>query len=99
MTSEPYTTRYVRFDDDRCTGCAACLKVCPTKAIRIRNHSSIRLVDQCIGCGACITACAAGAITAATCKPENIGQDHVAIALVSPVLYAQFPNAMPKACC
>ena len=96
MTSEPYTTHYVRFDESRCTLCAACLKVCPTKAIRIRDRSSLRFVDQCIGCGACIQACTAGAITAATCKPENIGQDHVAIALVSPVLYAQFPNAMPK---
>ena len=96
MTFAPHATHYVRFDEGRCTGCANCLKVCPTKAIRIRNRSSIRFVDQCIGCGACISACAAGAITAATRKPENIGQDHVAIALVSPVLYAQFPNAMPK---
>ena len=32
----PHSTAYVRFDEERCTGCAACLRVCPTKAIRIR---------------------------------------------------------------
>ncbi len=90
------TTGYIRFHEERCTGCAECLKVCPTRAIRIRNRTSIRLVDLCIGCGACIRACAAGAISAATRPPQQIGNGHVAIALVSPVLYAQFPKAMPK---
>jgi Fe-S-cluster-containing hydrogenase component 2 len=96
MTSGPHATPYVRFHPERCTGCADCLKVCPTRAIRIRNRNSIHFVDLCIGCGACVRTCAAGAITAAASRPEAIGQDHVAIALVSPVLYAQFPNAMPK---
>jgi iron only hydrogenase large subunit-like protein len=91
-----YPTGYVRFHRDRCTGCAECLKVCPTRAIRIRNRTSIRLVDLCIGCGACIRACAAGAISAATRPLQQVGNGHVAVALVSPVLYAQFPNAMPK---
>jgi Fe-S-cluster-containing hydrogenase component 2 len=91
-----YTTRYVRFHEERCTGCAECLKVCPTRAIRIRHRTSIRLVDLCIGCGACIRACAAGAVSAATRQPQQIGNGHVAIALVSPVLYAQFPKALPK---
>jgi ferredoxin len=86
---------YVRFQEDRCTGCAACLRNCPTQAIRIRFHKSIRIVGQCIGCGSCIRACPAGAVTAATRKPEFAGSDHAAIALVSPVLYAQFPRATP----
>jgi ferredoxin len=95
MRSEP-NTHYIRFHEERCTGCADCLKVCPTKAIRIRNRTSIRFVDLCIGCGACIRACAAGAINAATHPLQQIGKGHVAIALVSPVLYAQFPKVMPK---
>ncbi len=89
-------TRYVRFDEGRCTGCAACLRACPTKAIRIRDHKSIRIVDQCIGCGACLRICPAGAVSAAVdARPETIGRGHVAVALVSPVLYAQFPGVMP----
>ncbi len=89
-------TLYVRFHPERCRGCASCLKVCPTKAIRIRGRKSLCLVDRCIGCGACIGACAAGAITAAVHPVEGIGAGHTAIALVSPVLYAQFPNVMPR---
>ena len=95
MTSQPQFPNYVRFDEERCTGCAACLRVCPTKAIRIRHQLSIRIVAQCIGCGACIRTCPAGAVSAATRRPEHIGGDHVAVALVSPVLYAQYPGAMP----
>jgi len=96
MTPAEHSTHYVRFDEDRCTGCAACLRVCPTKAIRIREHKSIRIVDQCIGCGACLRICPAGAVdAAAAARPEEVGRDHVAVALVSPVLYAQFPGVMP----
>jgi hypothetical protein len=39
--------------------------------------------------------CDAGAISAAA-ETKNFGRDHIAIALVSPVLYAQFPGVMPK---
>jgi len=95
MTSESSSTNFVRFHEDRCTGCAACMRVCPTKTIRIRQQKSIRFVDQCIGCGACVRVCPAGAVSAATRLPEGIGSDHIAIALVSPVLYAQFPHIMP----
>lgn len=95
MKSEPRDRLYVRFHEERCTGCAECLKVCPTKAIRIRRQKSIRFVDQCIGCSACLRACPTGAVSSTTQLPEAIGRDHVAIALVSPVLYAQFPNIMP----
>ena len=38
MKSEPRDRLYVRFHEERCTGCAECLKVCPTKAIRIRRQ-------------------------------------------------------------
>jgi ferredoxin len=95
MNDVRHCTPYVRFREERCTGCAACLRVCPTKAIRIRRQKSIRIVDHCIGCGACIRVCPAGAVNAATIGVEGIGGDHVAIAIVSPVLYAQFPGVMP----
>lgn len=95
MNPEPRDRLYVRFHEERCTGCAECLKVCPTKAIRIRRQKSVRFVDQCIGCAACLRVCPTGAVSSTTQLPEAIGRDHVAIALVSPVLYAQFPSIMP----
>jgi len=54
------------------------------------------VVGQCIGCGECMRVCEAGAISAATAELETIGRQHVAVALVSPVLYAQFPGVMPN---
>jgi Na+-translocating ferredoxin:NAD+ oxidoreductase RNF subunit RnfB len=96
LNKKQLTTCYVRFDRDLCTGYGSCLRVCPTKAIRLKNKKAVRIVEQCIGCGACIRACRQGAISAATEGLGELEKDHVAIALVSPVLYAQFPGVMPK---
>jgi len=87
---------FVHFDRNLCRGHASCIRACPTKAIRIVNKRTVNVVGQCIGCGECIRVCDAGAVSAATTGTEEIGRDHVAIALVSPVLYAQIPGAMPK---
>jgi Na+-translocating ferredoxin:NAD+ oxidoreductase RNF subunit RnfB len=96
LSKKQISTCYVRFNQDLCTGDGSCLRVCPTKAIRLKNKKAVRIVEQCIGCGACICACREGAISAATEGPKVLEKDHVAIALVSPVLYAQFPGVMPK---
>jgi iron only hydrogenase large subunit-like protein len=90
------STCFVDFDEDLCTACGSCLKACPTKAIRIRNSKSIRIVEQCIGCGECIRVCPAGAVKAFISGQEPLEEDRIAVALVSPVLYAQYPGVMPK---
>jgi len=96
MNNKFASTCFVRFVESRCVGCGSCLRACPTKAIRIKNKKAIRIVEQCIGCGECIRACREGAVSAATEGLGVLKEDHVAIALVSPVLYAQFPGVMPK---
>ena len=46
----------VYLDEKKCSGCTACLKHCPTEAIRIRGgHASID-PDRCIDCGECMPA-------------------------------------------
>jgi ferredoxin len=62
----------------------------------MKSKREAHIVGQCIGCGECIRACDAGAVAAAGTAAGGGGRDHVAIALVSPVLYAQFPGVMPK---
>jgi uncharacterized Fe-S center protein len=42
---------------ENCTGCAACEKVCPAKAISIRDKKSHIDAKACIGCASCIAAC------------------------------------------
>ena len=96
MSPKLTSTHYVRFDQDLCAGYGSCLRVCPTKAIRVKKKKAIRIVEQCIGCGECIRICREGAVSAASESPKVLGENHVAIALVSPVLYAQFPGVMPK---
>lgn len=96
MKDNLHSHRYVSFRENLCTGCGSCLPVCPTAAIRVRNGKSIRIEGQCIGCGECIRICPAGAVSAISDGPLCIDRDTIAMAMVSPVLYSQFPGVMPK---
>jgi two-component system NtrC family sensor kinase len=42
---------------DRCTGCYACVRNCPVKAIRIREGLAEVVRERCIDCGNCIDVC------------------------------------------
>ncbi len=72
------------------------MKACPTRAIRIKGKKSIRLVGRCIGCGECIRVCKAGAVSAVTGTLRRLNKNRISVALVTPVLYAQFPGVMPE---
>ncbi|MBN2613739.1 MAG: 4Fe-4S dicluster domain-containing protein [Bacteroidales bacterium] len=55
----------VKIDQQKCTTCYTCLRVCPVKAVKINEsnkHPEIS-VKRCIGCGDCITSCYPGAIS------------------------------------
>ena len=96
MSKKITSTCFVRFEKDLCAGRGTCLPVCPTKAIRMKDKKAVWIVEQCIGCGECIRVCRERAVSAASETPEVLNENHIAIALVSPVLYAQFPGVMPK---
>jgi NADH-quinone oxidoreductase subunit F len=58
---------------DKCTGCTACARVCPSSAI----YGEVRKVheidqDACIRCGSCIEVCRFGAISKVTPAVENV---------------------------
>ena len=38
-------------------GCVACMKRCPTEAIRVREGKAKIHYDRCIGCGECVRIC------------------------------------------
>lgn len=42
---------------EKCTGCAACMKVCPEKAISVQKKKSAINQELCIGCFECMHAC------------------------------------------
>jgi Na+-translocating ferredoxin:NAD+ oxidoreductase RNF subunit RnfB len=98
MTDDPTlpTHSFVHLEPDLCTGCAHCIKRCPTRAIRVRNNKVVIKHAKCIGCGECIRICENGALTASTSELDSLNSDRITIALVSPVLYTQFPGVLPK---
>ncbi|MBC5580076.1 4Fe-4S binding protein [Anaerofilum sp. BX8] len=51
-----------RIDSSRCTGCRACLTVCPCGCISAKTPCSIN-ASHCIHCGNCLQACPAGAVS------------------------------------
>ena len=46
----------VKIDKEKCTGCSACVDVCPVNAIKIKKDKAI-VGDECVECGACINEC------------------------------------------
>ncbi|MEK6688340.1 MAG: diguanylate cyclase [Gemmatimonadota bacterium] len=53
-------------EQDRCVGCLACVRVCPTGAIAVPQEASTVMImeDSCIRCGLCLPACPHDAIDA-----------------------------------
>jgi len=47
---------------EKCTGCGACMKVCPSNAIGLKKKKALLVKERCIGCGECTVVCSAGAI-------------------------------------
>ncbi len=97
LDKEKNITSYVYIDEKFCKVCTQSVKACPTKAVRIKKGRPVYIEERCIGCGECIRVCPSGAIRAATCNLSSLKQDRISVALVSPVLYSQFPGILPEA--
>lgn len=83
----------LEIDPEVCTGKMACMRACPTDAIRVRNGKVQIDAWQCIECGVCIVACPEGAITPHTDTWEDIQKFPFKVAITSPTLFGQFPIA------
>jgi len=49
-------------DKEKCTGCEACINVCPTGAISMVEGNALIDTNKCIDCGRCAQVCPVGAI-------------------------------------
>lgn len=80
-----------RIDSDACRGRLACMRACPTEAIRVRAGKATLRAELCIDCGLCLRACPSGAIRATTVAFGDFDQYEYRVAVPSPVLFGQFP--------
>ena len=82
----------VSLDIEKCKGCTACLKRCPTEAIRIHNGHAVINSVRCIDCGECIKVCPHKAKKAMH-DPLSVLNDYkYTVALPAPSFYGQFDN-------
>ncbi|MGM0380878.1 MAG: indolepyruvate ferredoxin oxidoreductase subunit alpha [bacterium] len=51
-----------KVNQDDCTGCTACVNVCPQGAIAMNDGKATITPEDCVDCGQCSEVCPAGAI-------------------------------------
>jgi iron only hydrogenase large subunit-like protein len=76
--------------EDNCTGCTACVRVCPTEAIRVRNRKAHIDPNRCVDCGKCIEACEFHAIIPRSDPLELIHNFKYKVAVLSTSYFGQF---------
>jgi Fe-S-cluster-containing hydrogenase component 2 len=82
----------VSLDIEKCKGCTACLKRCPTEAIRIHDGHAVISSIRCIDCGECIKVCPSKAKKATHDSLSVLEEYRYTVALPAPSFYGQFDN-------
>jgi len=83
---------------DKCTGCHACIRNCPGKAIRVREGVVEVIEERCIACGTCVHICLAKARQAESDTGlvwQLLAGRQPVIALLSGPFPAAFPELHP----
>lgn len=83
----------IEIDYDKCVGCAHCMKVCPTEAIRILNGKAILNPNRCVDCGECFKVCPVDAYSVKDDDPQSMFQFDYRVALFPSVFFGQFPES------
>ncbi len=82
----------VSLDIEKCKGCTACLKRCPTEAIRIRDGHAVINPARCIDCGECVKVCSYKAKKVTHDSLSVLENYRYTVALPAPSFYGQFDN-------
>jgi NAD-dependent dihydropyrimidine dehydrogenase PreA subunit len=83
-------THGFEINQKQCNGKLACMRACPTHAIRVRGGKATVQPELCIDCGICFTVCPSGAIQPITLSFADITKFKYKVAVPSPVLFGQF---------
>ncbi len=90
-------TPLVFIEEEKCKACYACIRICPVKAIELRNSDDFpRIVpERCIGCGSCLEVCSPGAISYYDSREETrqlLKSGSKVAALVGPSISGEFDD-------
>jgi len=87
----------IQIISDNCTGCTACVRVCPTEAIRVRDGKAHIDTTRCVDCGNCVTICPFHAILPKSDHFEIIHNFKYKVAVISSSFAGQFTEDIPYA--
>ncbi|MFO8086844.1 MAG: [Fe-Fe] hydrogenase large subunit C-terminal domain-containing protein [Bacteroidales bacterium] len=82
----------LKIDQELCIGCANCMRVCPTEAIRVREGKAYLEANRCIDCGECFRHCPVNAIVIEQDDFNKIFDYPYRVALIPAVFLGQFPE-------
>lgn len=83
----------IRIDKDKCKLCYSCVRVCPSKAIRVKDGFAEIIESRCIHCGSCFTVCSQNAVKYYDSKEdvkELLKSSQKVAAIVAPSISGEF---------
>src|SRR6056297_438730 len=86
----------LKIQKEICIGCAHCMYVCPTGALRVREGKAVLLEERCVDCGECYRACPVDAISVEQDDFNRIYDFSYSVVLVPEILFGQFPEDVDK---
>ncbi|MFP4589111.1 MAG: FAD-binding protein [Candidatus Acetothermia bacterium] len=87
----------INIDQEKCTGCGQCIKVCPTDAISL-SEKDLAEVDRslCISCGACVSVCPTEAISTEIAPQRGDTKDYRGVWVFGEVADSKLKNVVPQ---
>lgn len=82
----------LKIDKELCIGCTHCMKVCPTKALRVKDGVAILDDSRCVDCGECYRNCPVNAIYIEQDDFDRIFDYKHKVILLPSVFLGQFPE-------